>query len=183
MKYLLVAGLLFVAGLLAAACGSDDGGGGGADPALDAYATAFLTERAKANGELAYLPPLTLDQDATITDAERDSIKVNYAATIQLSRDFRDRVAAITPPPPVADAHAAYLAALDAQNDYRAQFEDRYGDVQTLQELQDLTAEVLDSDEGHSTDEALTSSCHALRDATGGDDSQILCGDEDPIEQ
>lgn len=177
----LLAGLLLAACILTTACGSD--GGGGSTPELEAYANAFILARAQSNDQLAYLPPLTLDQDETVTDAERDSIRANYAATMQLSRDYRDAVAAITVPPAIAEAHAAYLAALDAQNEYRSQFEEQYGQVQTLAELQAVTAEVLDSEVGREAQATLDEACHTLRDETGGTDSLILCGDEDPTER
>jgi hypothetical protein len=50
--------------------------------------------------------------------------------------------------------------------------------VKTLQELQALTADVLDSEEGTGRQTALDAACAALRKATSSASADIICGDE-----
>jgi hypothetical protein len=172
---LLLSTCLTVLACFATACGEE---GAEAQAQIDAYVASFLAAQEDATTALAYVPPALFDDDDVITDAERESIEANYAGNNQTSRGFLDTLAAGTPPASIEDEHTAFVSALEAQLQYRERFTSRYGQVETVEQLQELTAEVLDSDEGQQTQAAVAAACRDLRDATAGSPTPIPCGDE-----
>lgn len=170
---LFIAALLLAVGAAGTACG---GGNGDGELTLEEYFLRFEGAQDEADERFEPLVEALnqeFDSEAEQIEATRDFIN----ADIPILRDFVHAVDDLDPPAEVEDPHEEAVAGGAELVEFLQDFTDRFADVESTSELEEL----LDAPELEAASDRFDKACFALQDIAdaNGIDVDLECEDEE----
>ena len=150
---LFIAVLLLALGTIAAACGDDD------ELTLEEY---FQRVEGLSDEADERFEPLVeaLDQEFESEADQVEATRAFFNADIPILRDFVDALDDLDPPTEVEDPHDEAVAGGAEMVEFLADFTDRFADVESTSELEEL----LDAPELEAASDRFDKACFALQD-------------------